>query len=271
MDEGCAVHGSSEVCTVCVLQVLPSDLNVCTDSDMATTTKATKGKATKARRAVVYLRVSTDEQTESGLGLEAQLAACQAWCAGRGLEVVAVHRDEGVSGSTPVDKRPGLTAALAALSRGAVLVAAKRDRLARSVGIAAVLEEAARRLGATVETPDAPDSDDPFAQAMRGMMDVFAQLERAMIASRTKAALAAKKARGEKTGGALPLGRALAEDGRTLVEDTAEGEAVALVRALRADGLSMAEIVARLNAEGVPCRGSRWHKTTVARLLSRAA
>ena len=229
----------------------------------------TASKVTKAKRAVVYLRVSTDEQAESGLGLEAQLATCTAWCAARGYAVAAVHRDEGVSGSTAVDKRPGLTAAIGALGRGAVLVAAKRDRLARSVGIAAVLEETARRMGAGVETPDAPDSDDPFAVAMRGMLDVFAQLERAQIAARTKAALQAKKARGEKTGGALPLGCGLADDGKTLVADAAEREALELVRALRADGLSMRDIAARLNAEGVPCRGSRWHLTTVARLLSR--
>ena len=230
----------------------------------------TASKVTKAKRAVVYLRVSTDEQAESGLGLEAQLAACTAWCAARGYTVAGVHRDEGVSGSTAVDKRPGLTAALAELGRGAVLVAAKRDRLARSVGIAAVLEEAAKRLGATVETPDAPEGGDPFADAMRGMMDVFSQLERAMIAARTKAALGAKKARGERVG-SVPLGCAVAADGKTLVADAAEREALELVRALRADGLSMRDIAARLNAEGVPCRGSRWHLTTVARLLSRGA
>ena len=237
---------------------------------MTRTDKAKKMVGKAGRRAVVYLRVSTDEQAESGLGLEAQLAACNAWCSARGYEVVAVHRDEGVSGSTPVDKRPGLTAALADLGRGAVLVAAKRDRLARSVGIAAVLEETARRMGAAVETPDAPDAGDPFADAMRGMMDVFAQLERAMIAARTKAALAAKKARGELVG-AVPLGHALADDGKTLVLDQAEGEALELVRGLRAEGVSMREIVARLNAEGVPCRGQRWHLTTVARLLARGA
>lgn len=236
-----------------------------------TTTKATRTKKAAAKRAVVYLRVSTDEQAESGLGLEAQLAACNAWCASRGYTIAAVHRDEGVSGSTAVDKRPGLTAALADLGRGSVLVAAKRDRLARSVGVAAVIEETTRRMGAGVETPDAPDSDDPFATAMRGMLDVFAQLERAQIAARTKAALAAKRARGEKTGGSVPLGHALADDGRTLVLDAREAEALALVRSLRADGLTQREIVDRLNAEGVPCRGTRWHKTTVARLLAREA
>lgn len=234
-------------------------------------TATTTIKVTKARRAVIYLRVSTDGQVESGLGLEAQLEACVALCAARGYEVAAVLRDEGVSGSTAVAKRPGLLAAVAALGRGAVLVAAKRDRLARSVGIAAVLEAAVHRAGATIDTPDAPDSADPAAVAMRGMIDVFAQFERARIAERTKAALAVKKARGEKTGGALPFGYALADDGKTLVADAAELEALEIIRALRADGLSMRDIVARLNAEGVPCRGSRWHLTTVARVIPRAA
>lgn len=223
----------------------------------------------KAKRVVAYLRVSTGEQAESGLGLEAQLAACAAWAAAQGLTVAAVYSDEGVSGSKPIDKRPGLLGALGALGRGAVLVAAKRDRLARSVYVAAALEHMVGRLGATIETPDAPEAGDPFADAFRAMIDVFAQLERAQVALRTRAALGVKRARGEKLGGALPLGCGVADDGRTLVRDDAEAEAVELVRALRADGFSQREIVERLNAEGVPCRGEKWHRTTVRRLLAR--
>lgn len=230
-------------------------------------TKTTK--TAKASEAIVYVRVSTDEQAESGLGLEAQLAACRAWATARGYVIASVHTDEGVSGATAVDQRPGLAAAIAALSRGAVLIAAKRDRLARSVGVAAVIEETARRRGARVETPDAPDANDPFAAAMRGMMDVFAQLERAMIASRTKAALGAKKARGERVGG-VPIGSTVAADGKRLEAHVAELEALQLIRELRAEGLSMRGIVARLNAEGVPCRGGQWHLTTIARLLARS-
>jgi DNA invertase Pin-like site-specific DNA recombinase len=236
---------------------------------VSTTTTGTK--ATKATRAVVYLRVSTDEQAASGLGLEAQEAACRAYCAAHGYAVGSVHADEGVSGSTPVDRRPALTEALGALTRGAVLVAAKRDRLARELHVAAVLEQTARKAGASVETPDAPSSDDPFAVALRGMLDVFAQLERAQIAARTKAALAAKRARGEKTGGALPFGRTLAEDGRTLAADPREAEALGLIRALRSEGLTLRAIVDRLNAQGVPARGARWHLTTVATLCKREA
>src|SRR5262245_49245611 len=91
-------------------------------------------------KAIIYLRVSSDEQAESGLGLEAQLATCTAWAAARGYEVAGVYRDEGVSGTVPVHKRAGLLAGLSALGRDSVLLAAKRDRLARDVGVAAIIE-----------------------------------------------------------------------------------------------------------------------------------
>ena len=223
----------------------------------------------KNTQAIVYLRVSTDEQAASGLGLEAQEAACRAFCEARGWDVGAVFVDAGVSGATPADKRPGLMLALGSLKRGCVLVAAKRDRLARSVGIAAVIEEMARRARASVVTPDAPDSDDPFSAAMRGMMDVFSQLERAMIRARTKAALAAKRARGEKTGGDLPIGRGVNAAGLLVPGDAAELEALTIIHELRADGMSLRAIAAELNARGVEARGARWHPTTVARVLQR--
>jgi DNA invertase Pin-like site-specific DNA recombinase len=106
---------------------------------------------------------------------------------------------------------------------------------------------------------------------MRSMMDVFAQLERALIASRTRGALAAKRARGEKTGGDAPIGFDVADDGRKLVANPSEARALALVKSLRDEGLSIRAIAERLNAESVPARGGRWHATTVARLLGRSA
>lgn len=239
---------------------------------MKPTTKTAAAPTANARRAVVYLRVSTEEQAASGLGLEAQEAACRAFCEAEGWTVASIHVDASVSGTAPVDGRPALAEALGSLARGGVLVAARRDRIARSVGVAAVVEETARRRGARVVTPDAPgEADDPFAGAMRGMMDVFAQLERALIATRTRAALAAKRARGEKTGGDLPVGAALAEDGVTLTADTAEAAAVDTIRDLRAAGMSVRAIAAELDARGIPARGERWHATTVARVLKRTA
>jgi len=82
----------------------------------------------------------------------------------------------------------------------------------------------------------------------------------------TRAALQAKKARGELTGTA-PYGYRVASDGLTLEEDPVEAQAVAMLWGLRATGASIRKIADELTARGVPARGGRWHPTTVARVL----
>ena len=104
-------------------------------------------------QAVGYLRVSTDEQTTSGAGLDAQLHAIREHCRKHGLELVATFSDEGVSGAAPLDKRTGLLDAVNALERGAVLVVSRRDRLSRDPVSAAVVERmVAKRRGRIVST-----------------------------------------------------------------------------------------------------------------------
>jgi len=89
------------------------------------------------------------------------------------------------------------------------------------------------------------------------------------IGSLTSAALQRKKARGEKTGGAVPYGYALADDGVRLIENEGEQKAIALIRACRADGLSIRAIAERLGREGMKPRGKAWNKSTVHRILQR--
>ncbi len=225
--------------------------------------------STSPALAVAYLRVSTDEQA---LGPEAQRAALTRWAASAGVEIVAWYEDLGVSGAAPLDKRPGLLAALAGLGEhgAGLLVVAKRDRLARSVPAAVAIEGQAKRAGARIvsaagEGTDG-DADDPTAQLMRGLADLFAQHERALIGQRTRAALNVKRARGERVG-ELPLGRMVGADGVTLIENPAEARAVELVHELRAAGLSIRAIADELNRRGVPARGERWHAKTVHRLV----
>src|SRR4051794_36760887 len=98
-------------------------------------------------RAVVYLRVSTDEQAESGLGLDAQRAACRSLAARLGWDVAAAFQDE-MSGGLKLDQRIVLLDAIAALGRGDVLLVAKRDRLGRGdVMTTAMIEAAVQRCG----------------------------------------------------------------------------------------------------------------------------
>ena len=220
--------------------------------------------------AVAYLRVSTDDQH---LGPEAQRAAIETWAAARGVSVIAWHADHGVSGAAEIDKRPGLLEALADVeANGAgLLVVAKRDRLARDSMIAAMVERMMERIGAVVVSAAGEgEGTGPEALLMRRLVDAFAEYERALIAARTRAALAVKAKRGERTGD-VPYGKRLAADGRMLEPDAAELRAIALCRELRAEGMTLRAIAERLTAEGFAPRGRRWYAQTVSNILEAAA
>lgn len=213
----------------------------------------TKRTATDRRAAVAYVRVSTDEQH---LGPAAQRVAIEQWAAREGVVVVAWHTDAGVSGGAPIADRPALISALADLAtHGAgVFVVAKRDRLARDVIAAAMLERMVADCGARIVSTagEGTDGDDPAAMLMRRMIDAFAEYERALIAARTRAALAVKKSRGERTG-TCPYGYTADADG-LLVADPAEQSVLARVREARARGLTVRAIADELRAAGIVSR-----------------
>lgn len=218
--------------------------------------------------AVAYLRVSTEDQR---LGPEAQRAAITAWAEHTGTTIAAWHADQGVSGSADVDARPGLAAALGALRpEGAgVLVVAKRDRLARDVGIACTIERAASRLGAVVVSADGSgNGDDPAAVFLRRILDAAAEHERALIRARTKAALAVKRERGERISRRPPWGWRVSEDGVRLEVEPGEAAVVLLARELHSSGRSVAAVAAELSARGVVNRlGRAIGKTEVWKML----
>jgi len=216
--------------------------------------------------AIGYLRVSTAEQR---LGPKGQAKELERWAAREGVTLLAVFVDQGLSGARPLSERPALLAALAALTeRGAgVLVASKRDRMARDVVIMRGIEAETEKSGATVRTADGTsDASGSAGTISKGLFDLLGQWEREVIRERTTAALAVKKARNERVG-TVPFGSRLAADGVTLEPDPAEQATLATMRALRAQGLSLRAVVDELNATLTPCRGSRWHLTSVARVL----
>lgn len=221
------------------------------------------------RKAVAYVRVSTEEQQ---LGPKAQEDAIRAWAEKRGVSVVAWHVDQGVSGGAELGERPGLMAALDALrdERAGLLVVAKRDRLARDVLKAGAIEAAAVARGACVVSADgAADGSDPMAVAMRQLLDVFSQLERGMIRERTRAALQAKRNRGELTGKPR-LGTRLASDGRTLEPHATECRAIERAQELRGAGLSLRSISAQLAAESFLSRAAKPYCPRSVALMLRA-
>ena len=207
-------------------------------------------------RGVAYVRVSTDEQH---LGVEAQRAAIVAWGNVQKVVVDPFHEDIGLSGAAAIEARPGLLAALHDLreTRAGFLVVARRDRIARDVVVAAMVERAAAKCGALVASADGTGNGSSPADAfMRTVIDGAAAYERALIRARTKAALAAKRDRGERVGG-VPFGYRLGDDAVRVVEDEHEQATLRLARTLRSDGFTLRAIRAELTARGVLSRNGR--------------
>lgn len=202
-----------------------------------------------------YSRVSTDEQADSRNGLEAQRSAIDAEAARRGWAVEHLA-DEGASGKyINVNLQEALQ--LLASGQGDGLIVAKMDRLARSVGHAYDLLQLAQRQGWALVVLDLNiDLTTPVGEAMAHMHATFAQFERRLIGQRTKEALAAKKARGERIG--RPR---LATAGvvRRIVLD-------------RNAGLSFGRIARALEAEAVlsPAGRPTWQPSTVRRIYQSA-
>jgi DNA invertase Pin-like site-specific DNA recombinase len=215
--------------------------------------------------AVAYIRVSKDEQK---LGPEAQRSAIEAWAAREGVQVATWHVDQGVCSVTPIDERPALVAALGSLREHAagVLVVAKRDRIARDVVLTAGVERAAAQSGAAVVSAAGEGNGDTPADAfMRTVIDGAAAYERGLIRARTKAALAAKAARGECVG-QVPYGFRREGDRLVAIED--EQATILRARELAAEGCSQRAVAAVLAAEGRVSRaGNVFAAAQVSRML----
>lgn len=220
------------------------------------------------RKVIAYIRVSADKQGKSGLGIEAQRAAIARFVETEGVELIGEHVEiETGKGSDALDRRPELAAALATArkSKAAVLVA-KLDRLSRDVHFISGLM--AQRVPFIVAELGA--DADPF---MLHIYAALAEKERALIAERTKHALAAKKAAGTVLGNRTNLAEAAAkgaEANRSGAQAFA-ANVLPVVKQLQAAGVTSHRGLAEgLNARGVrTARGGEWHPTTVRNLLAR--
>jgi DNA invertase Pin-like site-specific DNA recombinase len=172
-------------------------------------------------------------------------------------------------------KTPAACLSLLLSGRGCgagVLVVARRDRIARDVVLAVEIERAASRLGARlVSATGEGNGDSPADAFLRTVIDGAAQYERGMIRARTRAALAAKRARRERVG-AVPYGFALQDDGVHLLAAPHEQATIARARLLRAAGLSLRAVAAKLASEGrVSRRGRTFLPEQVARMVTAEA
>jgi DNA invertase Pin-like site-specific DNA recombinase len=198
--------------------------------------------------AIIYTRVSTEEQAESGAGLNAQFDACAGFVKQQGWTVSGVYSDEGVSGTADVEKRAGLMRAIDALGKGDVLVVAKRDRLGRDVVLVKMIERLVAKRKASIHALNGATGDSPEAHFMNGILDLSSAYEVALIRARTKAALQAKRARNERMG-KLPFGFTT-DDGVHLVPCAEEQSILHRINTLRQEGYSLRKVADALNSEG---------------------
>ena len=221
-------------------------------------------------KVIGYIRVSTDGQEQSGLGLEDQEAKVRAYCSLYDLELVTIHRDA-ASGKNL--RRPGLQAALAAMKAGQAegIVVAKLDRLTRSVkDMGTLLDSYFREAFAFHSVGEQINTTTAAGRLVLNVLTSVAEWERETISERTSAAMAVKRKRKEYTGGHVPFGFQ-DMDGK-LVAVPAEQTALQRINDLRSHGYSYNRIASALNAEGIPAKnGGAWHPFAVQRIYQRAA
>jgi len=222
--------------------------------------------------AIGLIRMSTGKQAASPAR---QGAAMDRWARAQGVTIVAVYFDMALSGTTPVDERNGLVAAIAALTTtgAGVLLASDRQRIGRDLGVMGTVEASVRASGAVLRTADGSSDgadDDEGAFVRKSVEDMVGVLERMKIRARTRAALAVKKARGERVG-EVSFGFRLGADGVHVDPDAGEQATIEAIHSLRTEGLSVRRIAAEIASRGMVGRtGRALSHTQVHRIISAA-
>jgi len=228
-------------------------------------------------KAIGYTRCSTNEQADSGLGLEAQAERIKAYCTMRGSELLDLITDAGVSGGKPLASRDGgqrlLTAIRDRKADGVVML--KLDRMFRNAGDCLATVEKWEKAGVALHVVDlGGNAIDTTGAAGRFMLVVLAgaaEMERNLTRERTRSAMAVKRGNGQRIG-TVPYGSDLAEDGTTLLPNEAEQAVIGEIRTMRSARWTLERIAAALTDRGVPTKTGKsaaWTHQAVARIVGR--
>jgi len=221
-------------------------------------------------KAIGYVRVSTQEQTDSGLSIQSQIERIQQFCTFRNLNLASIIRDEGVSASIPLANRPGGSELLdITKSQKITVVAVKLDRLFRDALDCLSVVKEWNKQGISVQLLDlGVDTNTPQGKAFLTNAAAYAELERNLISERTKEALKQVRAQGG-TLGSDGYGWSRSDDvdangRRKIVIDTEEFQTLIECRTLREMGWTLQQIANKFNNENRKTkRGGRWFASTV--------
>jgi DNA invertase Pin-like site-specific DNA recombinase len=223
------------------------------------------------KKAIAYVRVSTEAQATEGISLAAQSSKIAAWCHLNDCDLTRTYLDAGISGKR-ADNRPELQKAIDHVCKvGGVLVVYSLSRLARSTkDTLSIGDRLARSKADLVSLSEKIDTTSAAGKMVFRLFAVLAEFERDQISERVTAALDHKKKKGERRSRHIPYGYVLAADGIQLIANQQEQEVLDIVAQLHAEGLSMRAIATELNARGVPTKlGSPWKHSAIQRIIKR--
>lgn len=220
-------------------------------------------------KAVIYTRVSTEEQSREGVSLANQLAKCRLQCQLDDMEVLDIVEDAGKSAKNL--NRDGIQRILQMVKRKEcrAIVIYKLDRLTRSVTDLNDIVNLLNKFGVSlVSVQDHLDTQSASGRMVMNLLATISQWERETIAERTSSALQYKKSENIRYCGITPFGYRDVEG--ALVQDKDEQDAISLMHSLRNDGAPFHEIASKLNSLGVETRkGAKWHFSSVRAILMR--
>jgi DNA invertase Pin-like site-specific DNA recombinase len=227
-------------------------------------------QAQERHRAIGYCRVSTADQADFGVSLDAQTEKIRVWSVANGYELADVLVDRGLSGGR-CDNRPALQEALKAVSRGDSLVVYSLSRLARSTRDTLMIAESLERKGADlVSLSERLDTTTSAGKMLFRMLAVLSEFERDVISERTSMAMEQLRRSGKYLGGFDPYGFRCVEGELEAIPE--EQRVIQMVQRLRGEGQSLGSIGKRLLETGITTRtGKPFQPVQIARILKASA
>jgi len=225
-------------------------------------------------RAVGYIRVSSQDQI-AGTSLDSQRASIEAYCTMKGIELVGIYQDPGISGSVKLAERPAGGEMVKMLETGEanMVIISKLDRAFRSASDCLVNIELWEKQGTGLVILNlggqTVDTSTPTGKFLVTMLGAVAELERNMINERCNEGRKIRKAQGRVIGG-TPYGYDV-DATKMLVDNSQEKEAIELILSMHTDGHSLRAIARELNRRGIVTKkGRTWEPMQVSRVVKRA-
>jgi len=222
---------------------------------------------------IIYARFSDRPDAKTSESCVYQREICEKYCKANELEVVGFYEDRAVSGKTPIEDRPGLSAAMESMQADYTLVVYNYDRLARDRIVHVAIESYVIGIGAhilSVMQKSTTKDETPEDELIRSIMQGLSSYQRKANAKRTSDAMLSHQKRGRIMSHRLPYGQKIdPADPKLMVPCEVEQEGLKLILELDASGEGTRAIARMLIDKGFKPRGEKWHATTIQRIINR--